>query len=506
MKFFNIKGLNNIAFVNKVRLIVVGTTLIALFLACGVIIVYEFMIFRESTVGKLTTIAEVIGVNTTPAVFFKDRTFAEESLQILKADKYIAAAIIYENEGRVFATYYRNPMQKDFFRPPLQKKGYQFEDNYIYLFHKLVFDDESLGTVCIAYELKEMQSRLIQYTSTIVVVLLIAGTIAFFATSRLQRMISEPVLNLAQVASAVTNEKNYSVRAKPRESQDELGRLVKDFNTMLDRIETRDKELENLVAERTKKLWEAVRELRHLDKMKTDFFTSISHELRTPLTSVLGFSKIIRKQFEEKIIPHLNEANGQITASKKQIVKDLDIILSEGKRLTSMINNLLDLAKLEEGAATWKMERISIQEVFKRATTTTQPMVKEKGLSLHIESDDGFPSIVGDKDRLTQVLVNLIANAVKFTDEGVITCRLIVSDQELIVSVIDNGIGVPHDERDKLFEKYHQVKKADPMDVNSGTGLGLAICKQIVEYHKGRIWVESELGKGSTFSFTLPRS
>ena len=506
MKFSSLKRLNNIAFISKLRLVIVGTTLIALFLACGAIIVYEFLIFRESTVGKLTTIAEVIGTNTTPAVFFKDRVFAAESLQILKVEKHIVAAVIYEDDGEVFATYYRNPMQKDLLRPPSQKKGYHFDDDYVYLFHKMVFDDELLGTVCIVYDLEEMQSRLIQYASTIVIVLLIAGTLAFIATSRLQRVISEPVLDLAQVASTVTKEKNYSVRVKPRESQDELGTLITDFNKMLDRIETRDKDLENLVAERTNKLWEAVRELRKLDEMKTEFFTAISHELRTPLTSVLGFAKIIRKQFEEKIIPHLDEANGQVKVSKDQIIQNLDIILAEGERLTSMINNILDLSKLEEGAVSWKMEPISIPEVVDRATTIIRPMVKEKGLTLHVKSDDVFPPIIGDKDRLTQVMVNLIANAVKYTDTGVITCRLIVSGQEIIVSVIDTGIGVPRDERDKLFEKYHQVKKADAKDLNSGTGLGLAICKHIVEYHKGRIWVESELGKGSTFSFTLPLS
>jgi signal transduction histidine kinase len=506
MTFSSLKSLNNIAFINKVRLIVVGTTLIALFLACGAIVVYEFLIYRESTVGRLTTIAEVVGTSITPAVFFKDHIFAEETLQILKAEHYIAAAVIYGGDGQVFATYYRNPMQKDFFRPPSQKKGYKFEDDYLYLFHNIVFDDEPLGMVCIVYELKEMQSRLIQYASTIVIVLLIAGTIAFFATSRLQGMISEPVLNLAQVARTVTKEKNYSVRAKPRESQDELGGLVANFNMMLDRIETRDKDLENLVAERTKKLWEAVRELRKLDEMKTDFFTAISHELRTPLTSVLGFAKIIRKRFAEKIIPHLREVNGQVKASKEQIIQNLDIILSEGERLTKMINNILDLAKLEEGAATWRMERISIHEVIERAATAIHPMIKEKGLSLQVESDDGFPLIVGDKDRLTQVMVNLIGNAVKYTDKGVITCRFMVSGQEIIVSVIDTGIGVPRGEVDKVFEKYHQVRKEGPKDVNSGTGLGLAICKHIVEYHKGRIWVESEPGKGSTFSFTLPLS
>jgi PAS domain S-box-containing protein len=245
MSFSIIKRLNNISFINKLRIVIVGTTLIALFLACGTIIVYEFFFFRESTVGKLRTIAEVIGTSTKPAVFFKDRVFAEESLRILKTENHIAAAVIYEDDGGVFATYYRNPLQKDIFSPPSQRKGYQFEDNYIYLFHELVWDDEPLGTVCIVYDLEEMQSRLIQYAITIVIVLLIAGTIAFIATSRLQKVISEPVLNLAKVASTVTKEKNYSVRAKPRKSQDELGGLVTDFNMMLHRIEMRDKVLAN---------------------------------------------------------------------------------------------------------------------------------------------------------------------------------------------------------------------------------------------------------------------
>ena len=504
MNISRLKRLNNIAFINKLRLVIVGTTLIALFLACGAIIVYEFLNFRPSTVGKLKTIAEVIGRSTTPAVFFKDRMYAEESLQILQVEQHIMAALILDNDGALFASYYRNPMKKEVVRPPFQKKGYRFEGDYVYVFNNIVFDDEILGTACIVYELEEMQSRLIQYASTIVIVLLIAGTIAFFATSRLQRMISEPVLNLAQVASAVTKEKNYSIRAKVRESQDELGRLVADFNKMLDRIETRDKDLENLVAERTKKLWEAVRELRKLDEMKTDFFTGISHELRTPLTSVLGFAKIIRKRFEEKIVPYLHGDNEQVEVSKEQIVQDLDIILSEGARLTNMINNILDLAKLEEGAVAWKMEPLSILEVVDRATVTTYPLVSEKGLALQVESDNGFPPVVGDKERLTQVLINLIANAVKYTDEGTITCRLKISDSEIVISVIDTGVGIPKDECDKLFDKFHQSTHAGAKNTDKGTGLGLTICRHIVEYHKGRIWIESEPGKGSTFSFTLP--
>ena len=151
-----------------------------LFLACGAIIVYELLIFRASTVSKLTTIAEIIGTSTTPAVFFKDRMYAEEILQILKVESHITAALIFEGEGALFAAYHQDPMEKkDVSIPPFQKEGYLFEGDYVYLFHTMVFDDAELGTVCIAYELGEMQSRLIQYAITVVVVLLVAGTIAF---------------------------------------------------------------------------------------------------------------------------------------------------------------------------------------------------------------------------------------------------------------------------------------------------------------------------------------
>jgi len=505
MKSFRLMRFRDISFINNLRIVIVGTTLIALFLACGAIIVYELLIFRASTVSKLTTIAEIIGTSTTPAVFFKDRIYAEEILQILKVESHITAALIFEGEGVLFAAYYQDPMEKkDVSIPPFQKEGYLFEGDYVYLFHTMVFDEAELGTVCIAYELGEMQSRLIQYAITVVVVLLVAGTIAFLFTSRFQRLLTEPIHNLAEVASIVTNKKDYSIRAKAVEAKNELGTLVADFNKMLDRIEIRDRELENLVSERTKKLWEAVRELRKLDEMKTSFFTAVSHELRTPLTSVLGFAKIIRKRFEERIVPYLHGDNEQVQDSKEQIVQDLDIILSEGVRLTDMINNVLDLAKLEEGAAMWRMETLSVLDLVDRATTATRPLVAEKGLTLHIESDNGFPHIVGDKDRLTQVLINLIANAVKYTDEGTVTCRVKISDNQIVVSVIDTGMGIPQDECEKLFDKFHQSTHDGTRVRGKGTGLGLTICKHIVEYHKGRIWIESDLGKGSAVSFTLP--
>jgi signal transduction histidine kinase len=320
----------------------------------------------------------------------------------------------------------------------------------------------------------------------------------------MQRVIAEPILKLAQLASTVTREKDYSIRAETSGSEDEVGRLVTDFNKMLARIEARDKDLEDLVAERTKKLWEAVRELRKLDEMKTDFFTTVSHELRTPLTSVLGFAKIIKKRVEERIVPNIENSDKHVQNSIDHIRQDLDIILSEGERLTTMINNVLDLAVLEEGAVTWKLEPLVAAEIIERSVTAIKPLLREKGLALLMDIEDGFPPVIGDKDRLTQVMINLLANAVKFTKEGSVTCRLRRSNHEMVISVIDTGRGIAKEDHEKLFDKFQHKADIDVDGQNVGTGLGLSICKYIVEHHKGRIWVESEVGRGSTFSFTLP--
>ena len=499
-----IKRLKDIPFVNKLRYVIIGTTLSALLMFAAAIIIYEVVTFRTSTVSKLTTAANIVGTSATPALFFNDPIYGTEILRILESEQYIETAVIYRVDGSVFVTYQRDPLQKNTPLPAYQNEGYRFSGDHLFLFSSIVFDGEVLGTVFLKYELQEMQSRFMQYAATIIVVLLASFFIAFIISERMQRVIADPVLNLARVASTVTREKDYSVRAETSNSEDEVGRLVTDFNKMLDRIEVRDRDLENLVAERTKKLWEAVRELRKLDEMKTDFFTTISHELRTPLTSVLGFAKIIQKRLEERIIPRIGNPDEYIQKSIEHIRQDLAIILSEGERLTAMINNVLDLAKLEEGAVVWKLEPLVAAEIIERATTAIRPLLREKDLALLMDVEDGFPNVIGDKDRLTQVMINLLANAVKFTKEGSVTCRLRKSNHELLISVIDTGRGIAEDDYEKLFDKFQQKADVDVDSQNKGTGLGLSICKYIVEHHKGRIWVESEVGRGSTFSFTLP--
>lgn len=499
-----IKRLKDIPFVSKLQYVIIGTTLSALLMFAAATIIYEIVTFRTSTVAKLSTAANIIATSATPALFFDDPIYGEEILQVLASEQYIETAFIYRTDGSVFATYHRDPLLKNTRQPAYQYKGYYFSGDHLFLFHGIEFDGEALGTVFIKYELQEMEARFMQYAATISIVLLTSFFIALIISGKMQRVIAEPILQLARVASKVTREKDYSVRAKTSDAKDEVGTLVTDFNKMLDRIEVRDKDLENLVAERTKKLWEAVRELRKLDEMKTDFFTTISHELRTPLTSVLGFAKIIKKRVEERILPRVDTSDGHLQKSIEHIRQDLAIILSEGERLTAMINNVLDLAKLEEGAVKWRLEPLVASDIIERAATAIQPLLREKELALFMDIEDGSPAVIGDKDRLTQVMINLLANAVKFTKEGSVTCRLRKNNHEVVISVIDTGRGIAKEDYEKLFDKFQQKTDVDLEDQNKGTGLGLTICKYIVEYHKGRIWVESEIGKGSTFSFILP--
>lgn len=239
--------------------------------------------------------------------------------------------------------------------------------------------------------------------------------------------------------------------------------------------------------------------------MKTDFISTVSHELRTPLTSVKGFTEIIKKKLEEDILKLVVAHDRKSERAIKRVRDNINIILSESERLTTLIDDLLDIAKLESGKVVWKMERISINEVISRAHDATSALFDKKGLVFIRRIDESLPEFIGDRDKLIQVVINLLANAVKFTPAGTVTCSAVRRNGELLVSVIDSGIGIAEGDRASIFEKFKQA--GDTLtDKPRGTGLGLPICKQIIEHHGGRIWVESETGKGSIFSFTLPLS
>ncbi|MGM3308327.1 PAS domain S-box protein [Anabaena sp. WFMT] len=242
---------------------------------------------------------------------------------------------------------------------------------------------------------------------------------------------------------------------------------------------------------------------KEIDKMKTDFISTVSHELRTPLTSVLGFASIIKEKLETNVFPMLSTEDRKLQKTIKRVSDNLNIIVSEAERLTSLINDVLDIAKMEAGKVEWQMQPLDPSELLDWATKSTAGLFETNGLKLVSEIEPGLPQIIGDRNRLLQVLINLISNAVKFTASGAVTCRVKQEPEGVCISIIDTGVGITPEDQPKVFEKFRQV--GDTLtDKPKGTGLGLPICKQIIDHHGGRIWVESELNKGSTFSFIVP--
>jgi signal transduction histidine kinase/CheY-like chemotaxis protein len=261
------------------------------------------------------------------------------------------------------------------------------------------------------------------------------------------------------------------------------------------------------VAIHNARLFEETRQARaaaeEADAAKSSFLSTVSHELRTPLTSVLGFAKIIRRRLEERLLPLVPAGDRKVDQAKQQVLENLGVVVAEGERLTKLIDDVLDLAKIEAGKFTWNMETLTVPELIDRAATATASLFEGQPVQLVKNVEHDLPAITGDRDRLIQVVINLISNAVKFTPSGSVTVAAHRRDGEVVVSVTDSGIGIAPADHQKVFEKFKQV--GDTLtDKPHGTGLGLPICKEIVEHHGGRIWVESELGKGSTFAFAIP--
>jgi signal transduction histidine kinase len=253
------------------------------------------------------------------------------------------------------------------------------------------------------------------------------------------------------------------------------------------RLEEKSRELEAASAE----LRAANARLQELDRLKDDFISTVTHELRTPLTSIRAMAEILQSH------PNLADAR------RSQFV---GVIVKESERLTRMINQVLDLSKLESGAAEWHPGDVDLRALVEDAAASTAALLRERGVTLALHLPSQVDTIRSDRDWLTQVLLNLLSNAAKFCPAGNGQVRVTLTERagELQVDVADNGIGIAPEHHEAIFEKFRQV--GDTLtDKPQGTGLGLTISRQIIQRLGGRLWVQSAAGQGATFSFTLPR-
>ncbi len=356
--------------------------------------------------------------------------------------------------------------------------------------------------VVIQRPLADIDAEVGQLRTTILWVTIAGVFLAVLAGALVARQIAKPIGQLASASERVAQgDLSTPVDVK---SSNEVGVLAHSFNQMIvslkksrDELQQWGEELERRVHERTAELEQRSQELadtnvslEEMSRHKSQFLANMSHELRTPLNSIIGYTKLM-----------LDGLEGDINEEQQ---KDLHTVYTNSKYLLELINGLLDLSKIEAGKVVLSYQTFSISELLAGVIPSMEQLAREKGLTLTYSVAPDIDHLYADKAKTKQVLINILGNAVKFTNEGSIKLDVAESDGDFIFSVTDTGIGIKEKDLEAIFDSFRQVGPAQIAGYE-GTGLGLAISKQFVEMQGGRIWADSELGKGSTFTLTLPK-
>lgn len=480
----------------KLILLAVSTSLLTLVCTSVALLLIDQHQQQTSLISVYSTIADTLGDNCLRALQSQKPHDAKLILSALHKDEDVEIAGILDEHGKWIAGYQREgllPPPIEFVRQNAGKFG---SDGNLHILRPLI-EAEPRGAK-IYLQVRQRRFANSREERRLVMTLVLCGSVilSILLAWSLQSWISRPVRKMLTAVRRVTDAGDYSVRVE-HESDDELGLLSDSFNAMLAQIASRDAELhehrqhlKDLVSQRTKELEKKTREAQAASKAKSQFLANMSHEIRTPMNAILGYTEQLRKQ-------HHN-----LGAEEREFV---DTINTSGQHLLRLINDILDLSKIESGRMEVQPVECSPHQIIAQVISIMRVPALEKGLSLDYNWVGPVPERVHtDAEKLRQVLINMIGNAIKFTEQGGIRIlvRLNRPAALLEMEIIDTGIGIPRDQLSRIFKPFTQADYSMTRKY-SGTGLGLTISRRIAELLGGALTVESDVGAGSIFKLTI---